>query len=192
MLRPARSTDRSRITVNCAGIVTGKRTVRRNRDTGAMVPHDLATFSKVVTINLIGTFNVAAQSAAGMAALDPLGGDDSERGVIVTDILDRRRGGPNRTSRLCRLQRGCHGGMTLPLARDLAPSGIRVVSILPGLFDTPMFAGLPEEGRKALASAVPFPSRLGRVEEYAMLVRTICENPMLNGVSIRLDGAAPG
>ena len=76
------------------------------------------------------------------------------------------------------------------LARDLAASGIRVVSILPGLFDTPMFAGLPEEGRKALAAGVPFPSRLGRAEEYAMLVRTICENPMLNGVSIRLDGAA--
>lgn len=177
-----------RITVNCAGIVMGKRTVRRNRDTGGMVPHDLATFSKVVSINLIGTFNVAAQSAAGMAALAPIG-DDGERGVIVTTSSIAAEEGQVGQAAYAASKGGVMA-MTLPLARDLAPSGIRVVSILPGLFDTPMFAGLPDEGRKALAASVPFPSRLGRAEEYAMLVRTICENAMLNGVSIRLDGAA--
>lgn len=177
-----------RITVNCAGIVTGKRTVRRNRDTGAVVPHDLATFSKVVAVNLIGTFNVAAQSAAGMTALAPLG-DDGERGVIVnTSSIAAEEGQVGQAAYAA--SKGGVMAMTLPLARDLAASGIRVVSILPGLFDTPMFAGLPDEGRKALTSMVPFPSRLGRAEEYARLVRTICENPMLNGVSIRLDGAA--
>lgn len=177
-----------RITVNCAGIVTGKRTVRRNRDTGDLVPHDLATFSKVIAINLIGTFNVASQSAAGMAALAPLG-DDGERGVIVnTSSIAAEEGQVGQAAYAA--SKGGVMAMTLPLARDLAASGVRVVSILPGLFDTPMFAGLPDEGRRALAAAVPFPSRLGRAEEYAMLVRSICENPMLNGVSIRLDGAA--
>lgn len=177
-----------RVTVNCAGIVTGKRTVRRNRETGAMTPHDLATFAKVLAVNLAGTFNVAAQSAAGMAALPPVG-PDGERGVIINTSSIAAEDGQTGQAAYAASKGGVMA-MTLPLARDLAPSGIRVVSILPGLFDTPMFAGLPDEGRKALTAAVPFPSRLGHAGEYAMLVRTICENPMLNGVSIRLDGAA--
>src|SRR5690606_7577653 len=113
----------------------------------------------------IGTFNVAAQSAAGMATLAPLG-DDGERGVIVnTSSIAAEEGQVGQAAYAA--SKGGVMAMTLPLARDLSASGIRVVSILPGLFDTPMFAGLPDEGRKALTSMVPFPSRLGRAEEYA-------------------------
>lgn len=177
-----------RLAVACAGIVIGKRTVRRNRDTGETAPHDLASFAKVIAVNLIGTFNVMAQSAAGMARLAPLG-SDSERGVIVTTSSIAAEDGQIGQAAYA-ASKGGVASLTLPIARDLAPSGIRVVSILPGLFDTPMFASLPEDGRKALAANVPFPPRLGRPEEYAMMVRQICENPMLNGVSIRLDGAA--
>jgi NAD(P)-dependent dehydrogenase (short-subunit alcohol dehydrogenase family) len=188
LTKARQSHGQERVTVNCAGIVTGKRTVRRNRETGALTPHDLATFTKVLAINLAGTFNVAAQSAAGMASLPPLG-PDGERGVIInTSSIAAEEGQTGQAAYAA--SKGGVMAMTLPLARDLAANGIRVVSILPGLFDTPMFAGLADEGRKALTAAVPFPSRLGYPEEYAMLVRTICENLMLNGVSIRLDGAA--
>ena len=177
-----------RLAVACAGIVIGKRTVRRNRDTGETTPHDLASFAKVVAVNLVGTFNLMAQAAAGMARLAPLG-PDGERGVIVTTSSIAAEDGQVGQAAYA-ASKGGVAALTLPVARELAPSGIRVVSILPGLFDTPMFATLPETGRKALAAGVPFPSRLGRPDEYAMLVRQICENPMLNGVSIRLDGGA--
>jgi NAD(P)-dependent dehydrogenase (short-subunit alcohol dehydrogenase family) len=179
---------RERLAVNCAGIVIGKRTVRRSRDTGETVPHELAAFAKVIAVNLIGTFNVTAQTAAGMTRLDPLA-PDGERGVIVTTASIAAEDGQTGQAAYA-ASKGGVAAMTLPIARDLAPSGIRVVSILPGLFDTPMFQTLPEEGRQALAAGVPFPSRLGHPAEYAMMVRQICENPMLNGVSIRLDGAA--
>ncbi|MEZ5925394.1 MAG: SDR family NAD(P)-dependent oxidoreductase [Hyphomicrobiaceae bacterium] len=183
-----RQNGQERLLVNCAGIVIGKRTVRRNRDTGEMQPHDLASFAKVVAVNLVGTFNVTAQSAAGMAGLDPLP-PDGERGVIVsTSSIAAEDGQLGQAAYAA--SKGGVAAMTLPIARDLAASGIRVVSILPGLFDTPMFQTLPEEGRKALARSVPFPARLGSPSEYAMMVRQVCENPMLNGVSIRLDGAA--
>ena len=177
-----------RVTVNCAGIVIGKRTVRRSRETGETSPHDLASFAKVIAVNLVGTFNVTAQSAAGMARLAPVT-PDGERGVIVTTASIAAEDGQIGQAAYA-ASKGGVAAMTLPLARDLASSGIRVVSILPGLFDTPMFATLPEEGRKALAASVPFPSRLGHPVEFAMTVRHACENAMLNGVSIRLDGAA--
>lgn len=177
-----------RLTVCCAGIVIGQRTVRRNRDTGQMTPHDLASFAKVIAVNLIGTFNVLAQSAAGMATLAPLA-PDGERGVVVTTSSIAAEDGQIGQAAYA-ASKGGVAALTLPVARDLAPSGIRVVAILPGLFETPMFATLPEAGRKALAASVPFPARLGHPDEYAMMVRQICENPMLNGVSIRLDGAA--
>ena len=177
-----------RLTVACAGIVIGKRTVRRNRDTGETASHDLASFAKVIAVNLVGTFNVMAQSAAGMARLAPINAD-GERGVIVTTSSIAAEDGQIGQAAYA-ASKGGVAALTLPVARDLATAGIRVVSVLPGLFDTPMFGSLPEEGRKALAANVPFPSRLGRPEEYAMMVRQICENPMLNGVSIRLDGAA--
>jgi NAD(P)-dependent dehydrogenase (short-subunit alcohol dehydrogenase family) len=177
-----------RLTVTCAGIVIGKRTVRRNRETGTATAHDLASFARVVSVNLVGTFNVLAQSAAGMATLTPLA-PDNERGVIVTTSSIAAEDGQVGQAAYA-ASKGGVAALTLPVARDLAPSGIRVVAILPGLFDTPMFATLPEEGRMALAAAVPFPPRLGKPDEFALMVRQICENPMLNGVSIRLDGAA--
>ncbi|MCG8560150.1 MAG: SDR family NAD(P)-dependent oxidoreductase [Hyphomicrobiales bacterium] len=176
-----------RITVNCAGIAIGKRTVRRDRETGALEPHDLESFSKVIHINLIGSFNVLSQSAAGMLALEPLT-PDGGRGVIVnTASVAAQDGQLGQVAYAA--SKGGVAAMTLPVARDLAGDGVRVVTILPGLFDTPMFATLPDDIRDALGASVPFPSRLGDPQEYAALVRHICENDMLNGECIRLDGA---
>ncbi|MGI9384461.1 MAG: SDR family NAD(P)-dependent oxidoreductase [Methyloligellaceae bacterium] len=176
-----------RINVNCAGIAIGKRTVRRDRDTGAIEPHDLESFSKVIQINLIGTFNVLSQSAAGMLALDPVTADGG-RGVIVnTSSVAAQDGQLGQVAYAA--SKGGVAALTLPVARDLSRDGVRVVTIMPGLFDTPMFATLPDDVRAALGASVPFPSRLGDAGEYAALVRHICENDMLNGECIRLDGA---
>lgn len=176
-----------RILVNCAGIAIGKRTVRRIRDTGALEAHDLASFMRVIDINLTGTFRVLAASAAGMMALDPLG-PDRERGVIVmTASVAAEDGQIGQVAYSA--SKGGVAAMTLPIARDLCKDGIRVVSILPGLFSTPMFDGLAEAARAQLEVNVPYPPRLGNPSEYAALARHICENTMLNGVKIRLDGA---
>ncbi|MGE0768935.1 MAG: SDR family NAD(P)-dependent oxidoreductase [Hyphomicrobiaceae bacterium] len=176
-----------RLLVNCAGIAIGKRISRKNRDTGAVEPHDLASFTKVVQINLIGTFLMIAKSAAHMQTLPPLG-DDHERGVIVcTSSVAAEEGQIGQVAYAA--SKGGVLSMTLPIARDLAQSGIRVATIMPGLFHTPMFDGLPDDAREALAASVPFPSRLGKPTEYAALATHICENTMLNGVAIRLDGA---
>ncbi|MCB1546669.1 MAG: SDR family oxidoreductase, partial [Hyphomicrobiaceae bacterium] len=176
-----------RITVNCAGIAIGKRVARRNRDTGKTEAHDAAGFAKVLEVNLIGTFRVMARSAAGMltvTAQEP----DGERGVIVnTSSVAAEDGQIGQCAYAA--SKGGVAALSLPAARDLAREGIRVMAIMPGLFDTSMFAGLPSDVRNALASNVPFPSRLGRPEEYAALVCAICENTMLNGGNIRLDGA---
>lgn len=176
----------ARVAVNCAGIAIGKRIARRDKESGAVITHDQASFERVVAINLIGTFAVMSRAAAAMMTLPPLEG--GERGVIVnTASVAAEDGQIGQVAYSA--SKGGVAAMTLPVARDLAKDGIRVMAILPGLFETPMFAGLPEEARQALAANVPFPPRLGRPDEYAMLVRQICENQMLNGGCIRLDGA---
>lgn len=176
-----------RILVNCAGIAAGKRTVRRVKETGGIEPHDLALFAKVIEVNLVGSFRMIAKCAAGMMTLAPIG-TDGERGVIVnTSSVAAEDGQTGQVAYAA--SKGGVMSMTLPVARDLSREGIRVASILPGLFDTPMFATLSQEARDALAAQVPFPSRLGDPAEYGALVVHICENAMLNGVAIRLDGA---
>lgn len=176
-----------RILVNCAGIAIGKRTARRVKESGAIETHDLASFRKCVEVNLIGTFLMVTKSAAGMMSAGPLD-PDGERGVIVTTASVAAEDGQMGQAAYSASKGGVLA-MTLPIARDLAREGIRVVSILPGLFHTPMFEGLPDEARALLAAQVPFPSRLGNPAEYAALATHICENVMLNGASVRLDGA---
>ena len=173
--------------VNCAGIAIGQRLTRKNKDTGAIVPHDLATFAKVIQINLIGTFLMLAKSAAMMQTLAPVG-SDGERGVMINTASVAATDGQIGQVAYAASKGGVLG-MTLPIARDLAQYGIRVCTIMPGLFQTPMFDSLPPEAQQALGAATPFPSRLGRADEYAALACHICENSMLNGEAIRLDGA---
>lgn len=176
-----------RVLVNCAGIAIGKRVIRRDRDTGEISHHDVASYSRVIQINLVGTFTMIAKCAAGMVTLEPVG-PDNERGVIVSTASVAAEDGQIGQVAYAASKGGVQA-MTLPVARDLAKDAIRVAAILPGLFQTPMFDGLPQEAQDALAASVPFPSRLGSPAEYAQLAIGICENVMLNGVNIRLDGA---
>lgn len=176
-----------RILVNCAGIAIGKRITRKNKDTGAIEPHDLASFTKVLQINLIGTFLMISKAAASMQGQDPITAD-GERGVIINTASVAATDGQIGQVAYAASKGGVLG-MTLPIARDLAQSGIRVCTIMPGLFLTPMFDTLPDEAKQSLAASVPFPSRLGSPSEYAALACHICENSMLNGEAIRLDGA---
>jgi NAD(P)-dependent dehydrogenase (short-subunit alcohol dehydrogenase family) len=177
----------ARVVVSCAGIAIGKRTARRDRDSGKVEMHDMASFERVIAINLIGAFAVMSRAAAAMMTLDPLD-SSGERGLIVnTSSVAAEDGQIGQVAYAA--SKGGVAAMTLPVARDLAKEGIRVVAIMPGLFETPMFGSLPEEARQALAANVPFPPRLGRPAEYALLVRQICENQMLNGSCLRLDGA---
>lgn len=176
-----------RIVVNCAGVAPGRRVVSKKRDSGELVAHDLATFEKTVAINLTGTFRLIAKSAVSMAGLEPITPDGS-RGVIICTASVAAEDGQIGQAAYAASKAGV-AGMTLPIARDLASSGIRVVTILPGLFETPMFASIADDYRKALEQSVPHPSRLGKPAEYAMLARSIIENDMLNGATIRLDGA---
>jgi NAD(P)-dependent dehydrogenase (short-subunit alcohol dehydrogenase family) len=176
-----------RVLVNCAGIAIGAKTASRDRETGKTVPHSLEAFSRVVRINLIGTFHMCSKSAAGMLTVDPIT-PDGGRGVMVnTASVAAQDGQIGQVAYAA--SKGGVAGMTLPMARDLSRDGIRVMTIMPGLFHTPMFDTLPVEVRDALGASVPFPSRLGKPEEYALLVRQICENDMLNGECIRLDGS---
>lgn len=166
--------------VNCAGIVLGRKTYGRKGS------HDLESFARVIQINLVGTFNVIRLAAAVMAQNEP--NDDGERGVIVNTASVAAFDGQIGQAAYA-ASKGGVVGMTLPIARDLARTGIRVLTIAPGIFETPMMAGMTDEVRASLAAQVPFPSRLGRPAEYAQLARHIFENPMLNGEVIRLDGA---
>lgn len=166
--------------VNCAGIGVAQKTVSKKG------PHVLGDFSKVIGINLIGTFNVIRLAAAEMAQNEP--GEDGERGVVVNTASVAAYDGQIGQAAYS-ASKGGVVGMTLPIARDLASLGVRVVTIAPGLFFTPMMASIPEEARDSLGSQVPFPSRLGKPEEYAELVTQIVTNRMLNGEVIRLDGA---
>ncbi|SDX74322.1 NAD(P)-dependent dehydrogenase, short-chain alcohol dehydrogenase family [Albimonas donghaensis] len=182
-LKAARAAHgQERIAVNCAGIGGAAKTV--DRDGNPLNPDH---FMKIIKVNLFGTFNVASQAAAGMAAAEPVS-EDGERGVIINTASVAAFEG--QIGQLCySASKGGVVGMTIPMARDLARSGIRVCTIAPGLFLTPLLMGLPEEARKSLGAQVPFPSRLGDPSEYAMTAAHICENPMLNGETIRLDGA---
>jgi NAD(P)-dependent dehydrogenase (short-subunit alcohol dehydrogenase family) len=169
-----------RLAVSCAGIGWAERTVGKQ---GAAA---LAPFETVVRVNLIGTFNVLRLAAAAMAAGEPDAG--GERGaVVMTASIAAYDGQIGQTAYAA--SKGGVVGLTLPAARDLARVGVRVCTIAPGLFDTPLLAGLPDDARAALGAQVPFPSRLGRPEEYARLACHIAENGMLNGEVVRLDGA---
>jgi NAD(P)-dependent dehydrogenase (short-subunit alcohol dehydrogenase family) len=166
--------------IQCAGIALAERIL------GKSGPHPLASFAKVIGVNLIGTFNVLRLAAEVMAKNEPSAG--GERGVIVnTASVSAFEGQVGQAAYAA--SKGGVVSLTLPAARELARSGIRVVAVAPGLFDTPLLAGLPEPARQSLGQQVPFPSRLGRPEEFAALVRHIIENEMLNGAVIRLDGA---
>jgi NAD(P)-dependent dehydrogenase (short-subunit alcohol dehydrogenase family) len=170
-----------RIAVSCAGIGWAARLI--NRD-GA--PHDLAGYSKVIQVNLVGTFNLMRIAASAISTSEPL--EEGERGLIVnTASVAAFEGQIGQISYSA--SKGGVVGMTVPAARDLAPVGIRVCTIAPGLFDTPLLGTLPEAQREALAKDVVFPKRLGRAEEYARLVRAIAEIGYLNGEVFRLDGA---
>jgi NAD(P)-dependent dehydrogenase (short-subunit alcohol dehydrogenase family) len=169
-----------RLAVSCAGIGRAERTVTRDG------PAALQPFETVVRVNLIGTFNVLRLSAASMAAGEP--DAEGERGaVVMTASIAAFDGQIGQTAYAA--SKGGVVGLTLPAARDLARLGIRVCTIAPGLFDTPLLAALPEEARDALGASIPFPPRLGRPEEYAALACHIAENTMLNGEVLRLDGA---
>jgi NAD(P)-dependent dehydrogenase (short-subunit alcohol dehydrogenase family) len=168
-----------RVVVNCAGIATPGRVLGR----GGVLP--LEAFERVVRVNLVGTFNVLRLAAARIAAADPVG---EERGVIVCTASVAAFEGQIGQAAYSASKAGI-AGMTLPVARELASSLIRVVSIAPGIFATPMLAGLPQEAQDSLGKQVPHPSRLGKPEEFAALVEHIVSNPMLNGETIRLDGA---
>jgi NAD(P)-dependent dehydrogenase (short-subunit alcohol dehydrogenase family) len=169
-----------RIVVNCAGIATAERVI------GRQGPLPLERFTRVIQINLIGTFNVIRLTAALMMQNPP--NAEGERGVIINTASVAAFEGQIGQSAYAASKAGV-AGMTLPIAREFASHGIRVVAIAPGVFDTPMVAGLPEPARQALGASVPFPKRLGRPDEYAALAQHIVENVMLNGETIRLDGA---
>jgi len=168
------------VTINCAGISVAEKVLGKNG------PHSLASFSKVIQVNLIGTFNVIRLASAAMSVNQP--NEGGERGVIINTAsvaaFDGQIGQAAYSA-----SKGGIVGMTLPIARELARYGIRVMTIAPGIFDTPLLAGLPEPARLSLGQQVPFPSRLGRPDEYAALAKHIIENEMLNGEVIRLDGA---
>ena len=166
--------------VNCAGIAIGEKTV------GKEGPHSLEKFSRVISINLIGSFNMIRLAADAMATQQP--NPSGERGVIVNTASVAAFDGQIGQAAYA-ASKGGIVGMTLPIARDLSRSGIRVVTIAPGIFETPMLLGMPQEVQAALGKMVPFPSRLGKPAEYAQLVKSIAENEMLNGEVIRLDGA---
>ena len=170
----------ARILVNCAGIAIAQKT------TGKDGPHPLDAYRRVIEINLIGTFNMIRLFATRAEALEPLEGD--ERGVIINTASVAAYDGQIGQAAYASSKGGVVG-MTLPVARDLARSGIRVMTIAPGIFWTPMLAGLPEDAQKSLGQQVQFPSRLGRPTEYAELSTHIIGNQMLNGEVIRLDGA---
>lgn len=170
--------------INCAGIVEARKTLGKVE--GTYGPHAIEVFRNVININLIGTFNVIRLAAFAMEQNTP--NPEGERGIIINTASVAAYDGQIGQAAYA-ASKGGIVSMTLPIARDLARIGIRVMTIAPGLFETPLLAGLPEEARQSLGQQVPFPSRLGRPSEYALLAKAILENPMLNGEVIRLDGA---
>jgi len=176
-----------RVLVNCAGIATVGKLVRRARETGEISFMDPGVFKKTLEVNLYGTFLCMANSAAGMLTLDPVG-EHGERGAIVNTASVAAQDGQIGQVAYSASKAGV-AGMTLPVARDLMDEGIRVNTILPGIFQTPMMNSLPEKAQASLAQGVPFPKRLGQPEEYASTVCFMIETDYLNAECIRLDGA---
>jgi NAD(P)-dependent dehydrogenase (short-subunit alcohol dehydrogenase family) len=175
-----------RILINCAGTGKAIKTASRDKTTGAIVSFPSAEFNRVIQINLVGTFRCTAKSAAGMMTLPVL--DDGERGAIVNTASVAAQDGQIGQASYSASKAGIVG-MTLPIARDLMGEGIRVNTILPGIFDTPLLARLPDHVKSALAASVPFPKRLGQPDEYAALAEFMITTGYLNGESVRLDGA---
>jgi NAD(P)-dependent dehydrogenase (short-subunit alcohol dehydrogenase family) len=175
-----------RILINCAGTGNAFKTAGRDRETGEIRHFPLEAFERIIQINLIGTFRCIAKSAAGMLTLPPL--DDGERGVIVNTASVAAEDGQMGQAAYSASKAGVVG-LTLPVARDMMGDGIRINTILPGIFDTPLLQRAPERVKAGLAAAVPFPKRLGRPDEYAALAELIITNGYFNGESVRLDGA---
>ena len=175
-----------RVLVNCAGIGTVGKLTRRDRDTGEISHLPVELFTKTLMVNTVGSFICMAKAAAGMMTADPL--EDGERGVIVSTASVAAEDGQIGQVAYA-ASKGAIVAMTLPVARDLMSEGIRVNSILPGIFKTPLLAGLPEKAQESLALQVPFPKRLGDPAEYAALVVAMVENGYFNGEHVRLDGA---
>jgi NAD(P)-dependent dehydrogenase (short-subunit alcohol dehydrogenase family) len=175
-----------RILVNCAGRGNTFKTASRSRETGEISQFPIAAFEQIVQINLIGTFRCIAKAAAGMLTLEPL--EDQERGVIINTASIAAQDGQPGQAAYASSKAGIVG-LTLPVARDLMGAGIRVNTILPGIFDTPLFATAKPELRVALEAGVPFPKRMGKSAEFASLALEICRNSYINGECIRLDGA---
>jgi len=175
-----------RILVNCAGTGNAIKTAGRDKASGQIKHFPLANFDRIVQINLVGTFRCTAKSAAGMMTLPAL--DDGERGAIVNTASVAAQDGQIGQASYSASKAGIVG-MTLPIARDLMGEGIRVNTILPGIFDTPLLARLPDHVKSALAASIPFPKRLGHPDEYAALAEFMITNGYLNGESVRLDGA---
>ncbi len=169
----------TRILVNCAGIAHGQKVSSKGE------PHSLSDFERIIGVNLVGTFNCIRLLAGKMASLDLV--NTGERGVIINTSSVVAYDGQLGQAAYAASKAGIVG-MTLPVARDLSRSAIRVVTIAPGIFTTPMMAGLPPEAQEALSASVPFPPRLGKPEEFAAMVKHVCENSYLNGETIRLDG----
>jgi len=175
-----------RVLVNCAGTGNAIKTASRDKTTGAIAFFPAAAFDRIIQINLVGTFRCIARSAAGMMTLPALA--DGERGAIVTTASVAAQDGQIGQASYSASKAGIVG-MTLPIARDLMAEGIRINTILPGIFDTPLLAGLPDNVRNALAASVPFPKRLGDPDEYAALAEFMVTTAYFNGESVRLDGA---
>jgi NAD(P)-dependent dehydrogenase (short-subunit alcohol dehydrogenase family) len=176
-----------RILVNCAGIGNAIKTASRSKEDGSIKHFPLDAFNYVIQINLVGTFRCIAKSAAGMLTLEPLD-DFGQRGAIVNTASVAAEDGQIGQAAYS-ASKGGVVGMTLPIARDLMNEGIRVNTILPGLFKTPLLAGLPEKAQESLSASVPFPKRLGEPAEYAHLALTMIENDYFNGEDVRLDGS---
>jgi len=175
-----------RILVNCAGTGNAVKTASRDRNTGEIKHFPLEAFNWLIQINLVGTFRCIAKSAAGMLTLEP--DENGERGAIVNTASVAAEDGQIGQAAYS-ASKGGVVGMTLPIARDLMGEGIRVNTILPGIFDTPLLAGAPVNVREALSASVPFPKRLGQPQEYAQLALTMITNGYFNGEDVRLDGA---
>lgn len=176
-----------RILVNCAGTGNAMKTASRSRQSGEIKHFPLDAFNLIIQINLVGTFRCIAKSAAGMLTLDPVG-EFGERGAIVNTASVAAEDGQMGQAAYS-ASKGGVVGMTLPIARDLAGEGIRVNTILPGIFNTPLMQGAPDNVKAALAASVPFPKRLGEAEEYASLALEMIRNSYFNGEDVRLDGA---
>ena len=175
-----------RILINCAGIATARKTVGKDRETGAPTEYPVSDFEKVIQINLIGTFRCITKSAVGMVQTAELA--EGERGVIVNTASAAAEDGQVGQAAYA-ASKAAIVGMTLPIARDLMDNGVRINAILPGIFETPLMLALPQKAQDVLNATVPFPKRMGRPAEFAALALAMIENPYFNGEDVRLDGA---